>query len=104
MIVNVPATVEAEALSFAQVWIAERQDVDMFQIGCSAFHPQAGRMLLRRMMKEWALSHPFNMTTVAEYARAGWDDADLALRELIAEMTSNNKPLPPVLTAYNLEL
>jgi hypothetical protein len=65
-------------------------------------HPEAGRAFLRRLMKQAALGNAFAMDDLVAVADAGWDDADIALRELIAEFVNRNEPLPAVLAAYNI--
>src|SRR6266511_411250 len=44
------------------------------------------------------------MAEVAAYARHGFDDADIALRELIAEKVDRGEALQGVLAGYSVEL
>jgi hypothetical protein len=54
-------------------------------------------------MKRYAAASPFHMAHLVDLADAGWSDADLSLRELIAEVSAHG-PLPPVLAAYNIKI
>ena len=104
---NLPATwegaVEREALAFARDWIARCQEGD-FGDGYAPLHPEAGRAFVRRLLKIGAQMSPFNMDNLVELAKAGWDDADVALRDLIAEINNRYEPLPAILAAYNIWL
>jgi hypothetical protein len=92
---NLPATaVEAEALALARQRIAEYRD---------GFHPAAGRALLRNQMREFADATPFNLSTLKAYARAGWEDAHLTLREMVAEHLARDGKLPPQLADYVID-
>jgi hypothetical protein len=102
---NLPATlIEAEALAFAREWIARCREGDFLGLGYAPLDKAAGHAFARRMIKGYALLHPLNMTEVADAARAGSDDADLALRELAAEMLDRGQPLPSVLASYTVEV
>jgi hypothetical protein len=103
------AVVEGSALAAAREWIARcleppEASTLFFGVVLPPMHPPAGRVVFREMTKQWALWHPFNMTKVCEAARAGWDEADLILRELIATFVNRGEQLPAVLAAYNIEL
>jgi hypothetical protein len=101
---SLPATlVEAEALIFAREWIARGQEGDFIGLGCGPLDPNAGHVFARRMIKLHALGHPLNMAEVIHCAHHGSDDADLALRELAAEMLDRGDPLPAALAAYTIE-
>src|SRR5690242_18757479 len=90
---TLPATFqEANALDYARRWVA----------GNPLAHPE-GRDLLLPIMKRFAMEHPFNMAEIAYFARNGWKDADLALRELIAEFADRHEALPSVLAGYLVE-
>jgi hypothetical protein len=99
-----PALAEARALVARFREPYQGPDDWLFTAGLSPLHPQAGHRMVRGMLKRYALYHPLNMTEVCAWARAGSDDADLALVELIAEFTERGEQLPLGLAAYNLEL
>ena len=62
------------------------------------------RRLARQMLKISALADAAQMVTIANYARAGWDLADEALREFILEFENAGKQKPTYLSAYNMEI
>ncbi len=95
--------VEQEALAFARDWI-ERCRAGDFGDGYAPLHPEAGRAFTRRVIKNFALTHPFAMDHIVAAAGEGWDDADIMLRGLIAEYTSRHEPLPAPLASYNIRL
>jgi hypothetical protein len=101
---TLPATyhevIGAEALAFARQWIARMREGDFLNLGCAPLHPDAGRRLLRRLIKHYALHDAASMLQIAEIA-AYWDDADIALRELIQEFHNRHQPLPAYLVTYN---
>jgi hypothetical protein len=102
---TLPVTlVEAEALEFARDWIARGREGDFLGLGYSPLHPDAGRAFLRRMIRQYALGPDRQMLTIIDCARAGWDDADLVLRDLILEYTNRGEPLPAFLATYNAEI
>jgi hypothetical protein len=103
--IQLPKTlVEAEALRFAREWIARCQEGDFLSLGYPPLHPDAGRAFARHMIKQYALTHPFNMTDVVDAAYGGSEDADIALRELVAEIIDRGEALPTVLGAYAVGL
>jgi hypothetical protein len=105
MTLQLPSTlIEAEALQFAREWISRAQEGKFLDLGYPPLHRDAGRALARRMIKQYALMHPFNMTSVVDAAWVGCNDADLALRELAAEMLDCKEQLPAVLAAYTIKL
>jgi hypothetical protein len=55
-------------------------------------------------LKHWALEHPLNGTYLCLWARGGWDDADLAAREIIIERMKAQERLPIPFAAYAMEL
>lgn len=102
---TLPATwIEASALQYAVEFIAACQQGDFLNLGCAPLHSDAGRALLRRFLKHYACQHAFNMDTLVASAQAGWEDADIALRQLIADHVDRGEPLPSVLAAYNVRL
>lgn len=96
------ASLEADAVAYARQWLAERRDVDPFGTGVPALHPSAGHALVRQQLKALC-GRPDGMLWVVANARAGWKDADAALRDLAREYLHVHK-LPPVpLTNYMME-
>jgi hypothetical protein len=93
----------AEALAYARQWLEERKDFDLFGTGVPTLHPEAGEMWLRQHLKRMAMSSAYEMAWVIENARAGWDEADAALRELARELM-NRKACPVMLEAYAIEV
>ena len=95
---NLPATfIEAEAVTFAREWIAAHREPG------GIFHTDAKRES-RAMMKQYALAHPFGADEIVYFAENDSKEADLALRELIAERVDRGEPLGAVLGAYNIRL
>jgi hypothetical protein len=92
--------IEAEALGFARQWIAQMCEGDFLNLGCAPLHPDAGRRLLRRLIKHYALHDAPSMLQIVEIADQ-WDEADIALRELIQEFHNQYQPLPAYLVTYN---
>src|SRR5262249_42386556 len=96
---QLPATfVEAEALVHARWWIARQREPD------GIFHPNAFAVFGTSLMKRFAQFHPFGADDVVYFAEHGCKEADLALRELIAEHNDRGEPLTAVLAAYNIRL
>ena len=96
---QLPATmVEVEALIFAREWIAQAREPN------GIFHPNAEEIYETLSMKQWAQSHPFHADDIVYFANNGSREADLALRELIAEYTDRGEPLTAILGAYNIRL
>jgi hypothetical protein len=96
---TLPATfLEARALVHAGQWIALRRREPW-----GAFHPDAELMYGHTLMKRWA-QHPFGKDDIVYFAEHGSKEADLALREIIAEKTDKGEPLGAVLGAYNIRL
>jgi hypothetical protein len=101
---TLPATyVESAGVALAREWIARGHEGNFLGLGCGPLS-NAGRAFARMIIKQWAGLHPFNMDQLVQLANAGWDDADLALREMIAEYVDRGKALPSVLAAYNVAL
>jgi hypothetical protein len=88
--------VEDESLTLARQRIAEYRNV-------GGFRNDAGHVVLRDQMKVFAAARPFNMSTLKAYARAGWEDAQLALREMVAEHLGRDCKLPPQLADYVID-
>jgi hypothetical protein len=105
MSVPVPANGRAiEALAYARDFIAMWKCEDLLGLGVPALDPQAGHIFVRRHLKALASSHPLNMMSVVDYARAGWDEADAALRELAVEVIDRGERMPTALGAYVMGL
>jgi hypothetical protein len=102
---NLPATmVEAEATQYAREWVAKCLAEDWQHIGISMLDPAAGHIQLRQILKQLAMSHPFQMDALMRDARCGWRDAHEALGELIAEFAGRGDSLPPQLASYTIEI
>ena len=103
--IQLPQTVgEAEARAYLREQVAYLRDADLFGLGVPTLHPEAGHIFVRQQLKLIAMSNPPNMMWVIDNARAGWDEADAALRELANEYIHVHK-LPPVpLAHYMMEL
>jgi hypothetical protein len=97
---QLPATyIEADALAFARDWIAwGRYDPQ------GIFHPNATTLYGTSAMKDWARWAPFGADDVVYFAENGCKEADVALKQLIAEHLDRGEPLTAVLTAYNIRL
>lgn len=94
---NLPATFEeADAYQFARNWIDEQR--------AWGFHPNAERVHGKQWMKHVLQFGPFWADEIVALAQLGNVQADLALREAIAEKTDRNEPLGAVLGAYNIRL
>jgi hypothetical protein len=100
-----PATfAEAEMRLFARRFIADFLDADLFNTGRGSFDPQAGPTWLHNMMKLTALATPEGMLWIIDCARAGWHDADAALRQLVLDFANRGEPLPAFLATYAAEV
>jgi hypothetical protein len=95
---------EAQALAFAKQQIAIMRDGAFFDVGFGAFHPDAGRVLLRRIMGDVASLNGGALLQLIDFARAGWDDAHLTLTQMITEYLHRGETLPPFLATYNAEV
>ncbi len=98
--------VEAEALAFARAeldWLRDNP-IRMFGVDVRFLDTDDARRFVRQAMKDHALRHPTNMMKICDYARAGWDLADEALRELIIEFQDRREPLPTYLASYSMEV
>jgi hypothetical protein len=107
---TLPATlVEAEAelaRRYAREWLEKCRAEDWLHIGISMVHPNAGHVHLRQILKFLAISpiDPFKIYETIDWARAGWDDADIAMRELGVELENRGEQVPVALKAYRNEL
>ena len=104
----VPAHV-SEARTFARQWFEKFRDRDVFgnvpglATGAPTLHPDAGEIFARQCLKLKAMSGALGALWVIELARAGWDEADLALRELGQELM-HRKQCPVMIEAYVIEV
>lgn len=104
---TLPATlIEAEATEFARAEIAwfHNNPVSLFGIDVRMLDEGDNRAFARHTMKGHALAHPLNMMKIVDYAWAGWDLADEALRELIIEFEYRSETKPPPLANYAMEI
>ena len=96
---KLPATVlEAEATSWALDKVRDEKKAG------GIFSDDAQLRYGREPMKEWILSHPFGADDIVYFAENGSKEADLSLREVIAEKTDRGEQLGAVLSAYNIRL
>jgi hypothetical protein len=91
----------SEPLAYALRWLEEKKTDEMF--GVQALQPGAGKEFVRQHFKMIAMSNWFGMMWAIDHARAGWDEPDIALRELYAELKHNHRDVPPVLDVYATE-
>jgi hypothetical protein len=92
---TLPATLqEAEALDVARALVRE------FHV---CFGSEAGRLGSLCMLKDFALSHPFNLSSLMYDARQGWQLAHEAISELIAERLARGEELGPQLASYEID-
>jgi hypothetical protein len=97
--------VSAQALAVARSTVAQlMESMNFFGVTVAPLQAGGGRLVLRGMIKQWALFHPLNMAQACAWARAGWDDADRAMREMIAEFAERQEQMPVALRAYSIEL
>ena len=104
---QLPTTlIEAEAVAFARAEIDWYRDnpIPMFGIDVRFLDRDDARRFARHTVKTHALHHPTNMMMICDYARAGWDLADEALREAIIEFLDRGELLPTYLASYNMEV
>src|SRR5262245_45988609 len=96
---------EADALAYARESVRRIRDekVEFFGLPLSWFEKSDSRRMVCQFMKDMA-TQPLAMMDLANLARAGWDLADGALRELIIEYQHRNEPMPPPLAAYAMEV
>lgn len=94
-----PAVAEREARAFALECL---QQVRLLMSGLGdPFSESTMHAYVREMMKALAIAHPRNMLRIIDLAMAGAEDADIALRNLIAERQESGQPLGPALTTYS---
>jgi hypothetical protein len=100
---KLPSTfVRAEALTFARAelaWYREHK-IPILGIDVGVFDAEEGGRFERHAIKLYALGHPTHMMFIVSCAKAGWDAADKALRELIIEYEDRGEPKPTYLSAY----
>jgi hypothetical protein len=95
---------EAAAVAFAKERIAIYGSGDFFDPGYGAFHPEAGRVFLRRIMGNVASISGEALLDLIDYARSGWDDADEVLRQMIVEHIHRGEEMSPFLKTYEAEI
>lgn len=91
----------AQALAHAHQCLEQLKDKHLPGAGLPILHPGAGENFARQVLKFKALSGALGMLWVIEVA-AGWDEADLALRELAIELM-HRKQCPPMLEGYAMK-
>jgi hypothetical protein len=92
---NPPTIFEAEAMDCARALARE------FHIN---FDNDAGTVFSRYMLRQFALSHPFNLSSLMHDARQGWQMAHETIIELIAERNARSEALGSQLDNYNIDL
>jgi hypothetical protein len=103
MTTTLPTTsIEGEALAYAKECVRFIHADSIRQTGTSWFSKEGGHMLLRRVMKQHAMSSPFGMDEIVCDAIAGWPDAHEALGELIGAFHALGQKLPPQLASYDV--
>src|SRR5262245_17155716 len=107
---KLPATlIEHDALEYA------RQRIAFFHNNLVAawhmtdirlFGPDVAEVTRRRVINAltFLASQAQTVETVVDDARAGWDCAQEALKELILEFKHHNQPMPPALAGYDYSL
>jgi hypothetical protein len=88
---TLPALVEAEAVDIIAHW------VDLI---AKMLTTEAAHRVLRKHIREMVRQGTIPTMQVIAAARAGHQDADLALRELAVETLDRGEPLPTALGAY----
>jgi hypothetical protein len=98
--VALPATFEeGRALAFAREWLTVARAVNFLNVG-DPFNDDAMHALVRRSLKNLAAWHPRNAARVVQFALAGIEEADQALKDLISETNARREPLPHALATY----
>lgn len=99
--------VAGNPLATAHNWIARGLEPaaagDPFFQGYAPLDPAFGPALVRAEIKRWAQYHVLNMSEACSMARAGWDVADQAMKELAAEYMNRGDRMPAPLAAYSIE-
>ena len=91
-------------MAMARAFLARAREGNFLDTGHAPTDPEAMHGLVRGLLKQHAMRDQWAMQDVVRLADESWQDADLALRELIEEHARRNEPMPPVLTAYALKL
>jgi hypothetical protein len=104
-----PTHVAEEARACARRWLEDLKDADFVSnlIGARlppTLHPGAGEIFARQIIKARAMSGAEGMMRIIELARAGWDEADAALRELYVDFRHHRQDPPPELVTYSMEV
>jgi hypothetical protein len=97
---SLPATTdEIDALKRARDFLSEARRANFLELG-DPFSNDAQQALVRRMLRNLADFHPRNAARVLSFAMAGVQQADEALKDLIAERQARGEPLWPALATY----
>jgi hypothetical protein len=86
--------IEAQALAFAKDRLTEFPE---------GFPRENNRIFAREMLKDYARYTTFGMSNLMHDARCGWEDAHLALVEMIADYNRRGEMLSPQLASYNID-
>jgi hypothetical protein len=96
----VPVTVEVEALNHARQWIENMRTSDFNGWGVSPFDANGGAVLINQLVRLILNGEARHALIVIDWARAGWEPADLAIRNVLAEYAHRGVLPPPFLTEY----
>jgi len=93
--------VEERALAATREWVRHLSTrFDLIAEDVSPWSQHDNRRLVIELMKNLAISRPGAMLYVIDRARAGWDIADEALRQLIIDYIERGQPMPISFAAY----
>ena len=97
---------EAQALIFARQEIEwfNSNPLGIFGVEFLWMDKAENQRFAIHMVKQYASAHPLNTMAIADAARAGWDVAEEALRELIAEYLDRGEQMPTYLQAFTMEI
>ena len=96
---QLPATlIEAELLAFGRIFIARVREGAFLDSPHGALDPAAAHWFVRRIIKQYAESHPLNAARMVEAAVLGWSEAQTRrevehyLARVEAERLSQEQP------------
>jgi hypothetical protein len=90
---------ETDARTRARDFLNQARGANFLELG-DPFSSDALHELVRRMLRNLADFHPRNAARVLSFAMAGVQQADEALKDLIAERNARGEPLWPALATY----
>jgi hypothetical protein len=106
-VTKLPATyfgaVEAQALDYAKKLVAWYRDKHWFSPH-SVLSPEAAHAVTQQHLKQRALEHPNHMLHIIKKARAGYQDAQKAMLDLVnTEYYHRGRAPPPQLVAFQMD-